>query len=98
LIYLKDAPFYKALCWAIKKYTKEKLPNLSTEIYNLDRSKDINRMVTWNTTPNGQKYWNELHDMFMTIYKRECYFQLMIQDFKENKNLQLDFENLYPKI
>lgn len=94
---LKDAPFYPALCWAIKKYIPQtKLPDPSTEV-NRDAN-NIDGMCCWIYTPDRHSYWRDLHDFFTEKYFIEDedeglndYFSIIMIEHKKHMNPQLEF-------
>jgi hypothetical protein len=91
---LKDAEFYDALIWAIKRYAPNlHLPSQFNEIRrDIILFNNIDLMATWASTKEGSRYWDGLHRIFGTIYKEKRYFSKMVKEYKMNVSPQLELD------
>jgi hypothetical protein len=90
---LEDAPYYKPLCWFIKKYCGVHLPNPDTDARSdADSTAGI---TVWGCTPDGHNYWMMIMSKEHVLIKKEedeeyTYFELMEKYYKLEFNPQLE--------
>lgn len=98
---LDETIFYKPLIWAIKKYFstfKNKLPIGKQKIIDscsqidYDYRSNLDTLFLWSYSSEGDSYWEDLHYFLRNHYGTTRYFTLMLEDYKKNNDIQLNFD------